>query len=303
MGDAKRTITIGLFLGLAIIIAVTLTYKFQSKEEVKKEESLSQLTAEQIEALQRCDLPEAQSIIETHTQLACSKKNERKHAITLLVSFPNKIDSNAIRSIYEDSVSITTYSPYEELDAFHMKACTYQTGPWELYCRGANGKCYQQHPPPWKVPYLVKSSYPMYSQMCQSFGYQLPTFDDLILLQRNPIDAIHGWWTEEKSKAKLDNNGFNDTIEYFAEQFVEYVEFWENFYPLDDVKTLVLRYEDFCVCGKHEMVKFFLFTNTYEMVDTIPFLSSININECTEKIGAGIDESVIFILSYLLNIE
>jgi hypothetical protein len=261
-------------LGFALIVSLWAGYKKRTPE-------LTQLSRTEIESVTHCAPELLKSLGNDH--LMCSFRNERKHNITLLSSVP-ATPLGEIRSMYEEIANLATYSQYRATSS-HIQACNHQTGPWELYCRGTEkGGCTYKHPPPWEVPYVVKSEYPAYAALCDQFGYDLVTHDALIHIIRNPIDAIAEW-----QATKPDENP-NSFTEYYA----SWHQFWKNYELANpEVDTLWIRYEDFVLCKATAMRNIFFNTGLWNSINQTKFYEVLSsLDEPNLDFGQGMSKYV-----------
>lgn len=237
-----RRLGVGLLL---LIVGMILFYSILklAVSEDNDFKDLMDLSPKELDALRECAPDEVRELEALNSAMTCTLRNERKHSITLLSSYPNG-DSDHVRNIYEYTTSLTSFSEYGSIDAHHSLATSYQSGPWELYCRGSPD-C-NLPIPLWEVPFFVKSDYPTYAVICQHYGFDLPTHDKVIHIVRNPIDAIYGWYSRTNS------DEFEFEIQYYVDQYREWQEYWRNYefkYPY--TPFIWFRFEDICYCPEH----------------------------------------------------
>jgi len=227
---------------LSLILAGVLLHVWDSYQ-VEHFESFADLSQEELDAMRQC-APEAVAEWEREAfgvDKMCTTRNERKHPITLLSSMGSR-ESNYVRYLFEASSGVATYSPYASTDNKHTLACSFQTGPWELYCRGSPD-CMMQHPPPWHVPYLVKTLHPSLETVCGDFGYPLPTHDAIVHIVRNPIDAIGA--------------ATGDYVSPAIAMFEKWHSYWKTYESttFPNIPAVWIRYEDVCYCQAQVLQK------------------------------------------------
>lgn len=276
--DWRKQVAAGVFVVLALVLFGYVVHIYSSSSNDYS--SILNLTSQQIAELKKCAPEEAETIARS-TDLICEPQNERKHSITILSAYPNE-DSNIIRNIYESATGISTYTPYLEIDDTHSKACSFQSGPWELYCRGSPD-CFYQHPPGWDIPYFVKTVYPLYGEICDIYGYDLVTHDKVIHIVHNPVDAIYAWKQKDFSG--------NLTLSNFIVQYKDWHNYWKEYeYNYPDTPVYWFRFEDFCLC-KEQIMEQILVQSGIRGIDIDTIKKSIDDHfECDlrETLGTGI---------------
>ena len=226
-------------------------------------------------------------------QYSVSEFNERQHSVLLLSSFPHT-GVAVTKTLFEEATGISTYTQYPANDEHHIEACDYQSGPWRLYCRSESGEgeCLHSHPPPYEVPYLVNSLYPIYSQACGSFGYDLLGHSKAIHLVRNPIDSFVTWAAEYR-KTHNEETNVMAMVDEFSAQYVQWHDYWRNHKePSQAAPTrLWIRFEDMCLCFPLFMNRVIEFTGAQAYADEQHLEEALRRNACDESVVLGKDLS------------
>ena len=275
--DWRKQTAAAVFVVLALILFAYLIHLYN--HDHNDYTSLLNLSSEQLTALQRCAPEEATTLAQITSGLTCEPPNERKHSIVLLSAYPNE-DANEFRRVYETATGISSYSPYLQIDDRHSRACTFQSGPWELYCRGSP-ECTFQHPPAWEIPYFVKTAFPIYQMMCDIYGYDLPTHDGVLHIVRNPVDAIYGWYSSQSEITSIDT---------FVYQYAEWHKYWKDYeYKYPDASVSWVRYEDYCMC-QEEIFETVLQVSGIRGLNSTDLSQAIDMYSCnvTRELGVGL---------------
>lgn len=277
-----------IFLGsLGLLLVVTVLFGLEQLD-IQSSKDLIPLSPEQVSLVKECQGTSEFEVVKSAK--VCYTKSESKHDIALLATFP--LTGNTItKTVYELSSGFTTYSQYNEGD-YYFAALNYQNGPWALYCRGnpTTGEC-NGTPPPWDVPILVTTSYPLFEKVCGEFGYPLPRHERLVHIVQNPIDSIEAWFKSEYSGASITEFWSDKTIAKYVDAYLEWHTFWRS-YPSNfpEVPTYWIRYEDLCLCLKPAMAQILEFTNVFQDVDPWAFDDILSRNPCLESkfVGKGL---------------
>ena len=274
--DGRRRAVIIVFVLAGLLLVTYGVYLYQNYD-TRGYDHLAHLTEQDLKRLKGCAPEETDVLHQTMSGygLTCARMNPRKHSITLLSSFsPN--DISFVRNLYEATAQLNVYSPYYETDDQHVQACTFQTGPWELFCRGSP-ECHYQNPPPWEVPYLVKTLHPTRHRECGKFGYPLPTHDAVISIVRNPIDALHGW---------QENSGSTNVSEVLVgyREWHAFWKFYEGQYPR--IPMTWIRAEDLCLCPRQGLLTV-LRANGFDNIDETALETALKSFPCDLEGGIG----------------
>lgn len=277
-----------IFLGILAILLSAMVLFGLEQLDIQSSKDLIPLSAEQVSLVRECQGNSEFEVVKSSK--VCYVKSESKHDIVLLATFP--LTGNGItRTIYEHSSNFTTYSQYNDGES-SFQALSFQTGPWLLYCKGnpSTGEC-NGNPPPWDVPLLVSSNYPLFDRVCGEFGYPLPRHERVVHIVQNPIDSIEAWYKSEYSAAGLKEFWNEKTISKYVDAYGEWHSFWQSYpsnYP--EVPTYWIRYEDLCLCLKPAMAEILEFTNVFQDVHTWEFDEILESNPCSESkfVGKGL---------------
>ena len=143
-----------------------------------------------------------------------------------------------------------------------------------------------QHPPPWHVPYLVKTLHPSLETVCGDFGYPLPTHDAIVHIVRNPIDAIGA--------------ATGDYVSPAIAMFEKWHSYWKTYESttFPNIPAVWIRYEDVCYCQAQVLQKLLEIGHVYgvpqERIDRV--LDSFTcdlIGDSEDQLGYFLDKYVI----------
>lgn len=238
-------------------------------------------SGEEMDMLRRCH------------QFSLSEFNERQHSVLLLSSFPHT-GVSVTKTLFEEATGISTYTQYAANDERHIEACDFQSGPWRLYCRadGEGEQCVHSHPPPYEVPYLVNSHFPIYSQVCGSFGYDLPAHSQAIHMVRNPVDSFFTWFLDHKKSHPDELDGVA-LVDEFSEQYVQWHDYWRSHREPKQAppSRMWIRFEDMCLCFPLFMNRVIEFTGAMPHADERLLEDALRRNACNEAVVLGKDLS------------
>lgn len=93
-------------------------------------------------------------------------------------------------------------------------------------------------------PMIMQTYYPTVTLQSK-----LPTIEKVIHFIQNPADNIYSLFQEAKESKFFSSRirGWNSHVDYELNEFKKFHDFWDRFASDLYTKTLVVRYEDFCL--------------------------------------------------------
>lgn len=293
--EAKTKASVVFLMCLSVVLLSSVWYGLGFESHTSK----IPLSKDQLNTIAKCRESEVNLLdVEfADSNLVCYPTTETKRDIAILSTYP-VTGSTLIRSIFESVTGVSTYTQYAE-SSDYREACNFQDGPWKLYCqKGDNeNECLHSHPPPKDIPYIVNTNYPIYSTICESYGYPLPRHEMAIHIVRNPIDSVEAWINYEYGDSIMANWN-NNTLEGYLIDYLDWHTYFKNYHENEpDIPTIWIRYEDLHLCPKQTMEAIFSFTKTSSIVNQEKLNNDITYMTAKEpkKVGQAIP-LLVFIL-------